>query len=595
MKKNLFFIAAVTAAVFAFSSCSNLFEQFADDDGTVKTGDDSLSVVAGNTDIDNGLVVIKNTATTDNQIRYTTDSTGSIQKNYFVGTLPMSSADYSAAVGSTIVPDYTNGSTTCLTGKDNPVVLKCIPNDTHAKITWSAKQIYKYTPQTAVYTTADADGNTVTYTGIKSVDGATIASADQPSVSFTLQNNEGTIIESNLPYGVTVVTAVVTADDGEYNTTYTITLTKKYTLTIAGQEDSNNVTTSGLVVIKQTMPSTNQIQFDPLTYSYTIGDPDKVTVKATDDTTGNLTGKDDPVSLKCYIPDSDATITWTAKQTKTFTPNYTTYNTTDSSGNAVTYQGISSETLTALTTPVPFDVISAATSAGTNPYLLVDQATTQKNQIVTSDLPYGVTVVTCPVTGYDDDGSGTVKAYTSVYTITLVKQYIITTVTAGTASSLAELTSGLVVIKSSAPAKNQITYSPTTTTYSVLDLTGKDDSAEFRCYPDDTYHTSLTWTAKQTQTIEYTTTAKQDEYNTEYTLLSSQQYKDITPVDLTLTAGSSNNIQTVDLPYGTTVVTATVSSNYEASGTKVLTVYTITLQKKHTSTKVNITTTNGDV
>src|SRR5574344_2564698 len=118
MKKNLFFIAAVTAAVFAFSSCSNLFEQFADDDGTVKTGDDSLSAVAGNTDIDNGLVVIKNTATTYNQITYITDSTGSIQKNYFVGTLPMSSTDYIGAIGSTIVPDYTNCPTTSLSMKD---------------------------------------------------------------------------------------------------------------------------------------------------------------------------------------------------------------------------------------------------------------------------------------------------------------------------------------------------------------------------------------------------------------------------------------------------------------------------------------------
>jgi hypothetical protein len=590
MKKNLFFIAAVTAAVFAFSSCSNLFEQFADDDGTVKTGDDSLSVVAGNTDIDNGLVVIKNTATTDNQIRYTTDSTGSIQKNYFVGTLPMSSADYSAAVGSTIVPDYTNGSTTCLTGKDNPVVLKCIPNDTHAKITWSAKQIYKYTPQTAVYTTADADGNTVTYTGIKSVDGATIASADQPSVSFTLQNNEGTIIESDLPYGVTVVTAVVTADDGEYSTTYTITLTKKYTLTIAGQEDSNNVTTSGLVVIKQTMPSTNQIQFDPLTYSYTIGDPDKVTVKATDDTTGNLTGKDDPVSLKCYIPDSDATITWTAKQTKTFTPNYTTYNTTDSSGNAVTYQGISSETLTALTTPVPFDVISAATSAGTNPYLLVDQATTQKNQIVTSDLPYGVTVVTCTVTGYDDDGSGTVKAYTSVYTVTLVKQYIITTATAGTAS---ELDSGLVVIKNSVPMVNQISYVSTTLDYTVAGyLYGYDDAVIFKCIPEDKYHTTVVWSAVQTQSVSYDATETSVNSGV-YTLISHQTFTDISPTVVTFTNvdTSTNFIQSATLPYGTTKVTVTVSSDYDIN--KTATVYTITLKKLHVSTKVNITTDDG--
>lgn len=83
MKRRLINFVFSVFALIAFNGCSNLFENIINDDLSFKNGDDSLFVKNNGSDINSGLVVIKSSQKTVNQIVYTPS-----QKNYFVGKVP---------------------------------------------------------------------------------------------------------------------------------------------------------------------------------------------------------------------------------------------------------------------------------------------------------------------------------------------------------------------------------------------------------------------------------------------------------------------------------------------------------------------------
>ena len=115
------------------------------------------------------------------------------------------------------------------------------------------------------------------------------------------------LCSGNLPYGTTVVT--VTNND----TTYSVTLKKRRVLTnvaISSDEnsDSSLVTDQRLVVISSANPSINMITYKAGKNDYEVS---------------SITGTDNPMSFRCFV-DSEATVNWTVKQTKTFTAQTTT-------------------------------------------------------------------------------------------------------------------------------------------------------------------------------------------------------------------------------------------------------------------------------
>jgi hypothetical protein len=194
MKKTTCIYAALLAASLAVTGCSNLFEKFTNDDDTAKTGNDSVTAASSasavhNTVIDSGLVVIKATEPLYNQITYKAGTT-----------------------------DYT---VNALVSGDNTMQFRCFPDDSHATVTWSALKTKN----------AKLDG---TY--------ETLSSGETVAVSGGASDRYAT---SDIPYGVTVVTAKVTADDTQYSTTYTVTLEKPWNSSaeyITGDEDYTTYT-----------------------------------------------------------------------------------------------------------------------------------------------------------------------------------------------------------------------------------------------------------------------------------------------------------------------------------------------------------------
>ena len=222
MKKNRILISILASSIL-LSSCSNLFESFLNEDEKAKTGDDSLTKTSAtasyendestNTEIDKGLVVIKSSRSTYNQITYSAS-----QKDYVVGS----------------DSDVTNGTKVYLTSADNPVTLKCLTNDSHSTVEWTAVQTHesvaKTTTSEKTYTdTADSSKkSTITTTTVTSESLNKLNEAkDLTSSLVATADSKNQIQAIDLPYGTTVVTAKVTADDPQYNTTYTITLTKR--------------------------------------------------------------------------------------------------------------------------------------------------------------------------------------------------------------------------------------------------------------------------------------------------------------------------------------------------------------------------------
>ena len=396
MKKNIRKIAAIiicgTAALaetVVLSACSNLFENIFNEDGSQKTGDDSLLPRdSSNTDITSGLVVIKNTDRSHNQITYDES-----QKIYFVGSVPDSYNDFTA--------DYTNGSRQTLVGKDDPLEFRCFVNDSHAKVTWTAVQTWAYTAGQTVEKTSDSEGNEVVYKRLISQTAEKLAS--EKEVSLVKVNVEGAdAVEADLPYGVTVVTCSVLSDDGAYKSEYTIVLTKKYTINVADSSNASNVTDHGLVVIKQTAPDRNAIEYSSTSYEYEVGDSSGV------DTSLDLTGRDDPVVIKCYLLDEDAELDWSARWIKKYVPLWDS----DSSDG-----GVVDQSLVILDSPVDFDFVKKDESyTKTNPFM---RYLGESNEILSSDLPYGVTEVCARITAYNEDVNGELVPYVNEYKITL--------------------------------------------------------------------------------------------------------------------------------------------------------------------------------
>ncbi|MBB5219974.1 hypothetical protein HNP77_002363 [Treponema rectale] len=563
--KILTIITAFAAFTGFFSGCSSLFENIYNDDGTEKTGDDSLKPVAStNLEIDSGLVVIKNTDTAHNQITYSEE-----QSVYFVGAVPEGYEDYDVT--------YENGTNVTLLGKDDPVQFRCYTNDIHAVVTWSAVQTWKYVPETETCTFEDSDGNEITYSGIKGQYPQKLDEETEVNL-VKVKSSDGSIVQADLPYGVTVVTCRVTADDDNYYSEYKIVLTKEYVITLADSSDESNVTDHGLVVLKATDPSRNAINYSSTVFNYEIGDSTGA------DTSLDLTGRDDPVVFKCYLLDDNAELAWKAVQTKKYVPVWD-----DNKG------GVTDQYLEDLETPVEFSFINCdETYSGTSPYM---QYISEENTSLRTDLPYGVTEVYATVTAYNTDEQGNLSEFVSQYKITLTKRYIITT---ASSSDTSAGDSGLVVMANGKDG-NLINYSSTVLNYTVQNLTGANDPVNIRFYPEEPDYTVTSWTAVQTQ--EYVSKITEVENGSvTYTIQTAGEFKDLEQntdlieagsLEVTETEGSSSGCTVLlgDLPYGTTVVTVTATSLDDEDSS---TTYTVTLMKKRVSTKINIISSGSE-
>ena len=573
MKRRVRTFVSILLAVFYFAGCSNLFEDFINEDMTFKKGDDSLLAPSESLgdikNISSGLVVIKNSEKSTNQISYTPN-----QKIYYVGKVPSAFDDYAV--------NYKNGTKVSFLGKDDPVELKCYSNDSNAKVVWDLSQTWKYVPQEEVRTTKDADGNEVTYRGIKYQTAEKLENA--VAVNHKIEKKgRASVLVADLPYGVTVATCTVIADDTAYQTEYTIILTKEYITTIADSSpdaDKNNVTDHGLVVIKASDPGRNAINYSSTVYEYEVGDSTGANPAL------DLTGRDDPVVFKCFVLDDKAELTWKAVQTKEYQPVW------DSDKH-----GIASQNLQVLETPVVFDFIKAeAVHEGTTPFM---QFLSEKKNELKSNLPYGVTEVYATITAYNTDASGALVPNVTQYKITLTKRYIITTVSS---DSSKENEAGLAVY-ANGKTGSLISYKPAVLNYSVENLSGANDPVKIEFRPEEPAFTDLSWTAIQTHSYEPKIYSVSNGSVT-YTYQSGGEFAQLNnPVNLLEASGAGNSAPLSvskegilsycqgNLPYGITVVTVNVISQDDKDSA---TTYKITLKKKQVSTNINIVSSNGD-
>ena len=560
------FILVLTASI-SLSACSNLFENVFNEDMTFKNGDDSLLQTRLNFDeeenLSTALVVIKNSERKVNQISYKKG-----QNLYFVGTVPEAYSDYKA--------DYKNGSKRRLLGKDGPVELRCFVNDINARVEWTLTQTWSYIPQEDVRTTSDMDGNTVSYRGIKEQKAEKLASP--LSVNFVNETKDhASYIFADLPYGVTVASCKVIADDEQYSSEYKIILTKEYITTIADSPDadSNNVTEHGFVVIKASDPGRNAINYSSTVYEYEVGD-----------SSGNnpeldLTGRDDSVVFKCFNIDEKAELSWSARQTKEYLPVW--------DANA---SGITSQTLKTLDKPIDFDVIGSEEKyTGTKPYL---QFVSDSNKILKSDLPYGVTEVYASITAWNTDSQGNLVSNVTRYKVTLTKRYIITSA----ANVSGENEPGLSTYIN---GKNMISFSPSVLNYSVDNLNGADEYTRISFTPAEPLFTETNWTAVKTHSYIPETHEASNGKGTTYTYQTEGTFEKLeSPLNLieekknsSFTTGSENGVFYCQgpLPYGKTLVSVSVKSLADKNSS---TTYTILLTKKQVSTKIDIVASNGE-
>lgn len=570
IKRIVSFVSLILTCLF-ISACSNLFENLINEDLSFKKGDDSLLPITDatgeNAITSSGIVVIKNSEKNKTQILYNPN-----QKIYFVGKVPSGFSDFNV--------NYQNGTNISLLGKDDPVEIKCFPNDSNAKVVWNLTQTWKYLPQEEVRTTKDSDGNEVTYRGIKAQKAEKLKSP--VSVNYKNEKKDGAfILTSDLPYGVSVATCTVIADDAAYQTEYKIILTKEYITTLADSSldaDANNVTDHGLVVIKASDPGRNAINYSSTTYEYEIGD------SSGRDTSLDLTGRDDPLVFKCFILDENAELTWKAVQTKEYQPVW------DSDKH-----GIILQTLKALERPLVFDFVNYADiHEGTGPFM---QFLSDKKNEVKSNLPYGVTEVYVTITAYNKDSAGNLIPNVTQYKITLTKRYIIT---AAAGNSAGENENGLAVY-ANGKTGNLINYKPAVLNYSIENLSGANDPVKIDFRPEEPLFTEVTWTATQTHFYEPKIYSVSNGSVT-YTYQSGGEFIELlNPVNL-LASDESNGPLVVseeggisfcqgNLPYGITLVTVNIKSLVDTNSS---TTYKITLSKKQISTNINIVSTNGD-
>ena len=554
------------SAFLLFAGCSNLFETIYNEDGSEKTGDSSISVPTSNTtssanmEISEGLVVIKASEPDVNQITYSES-----QSTYYVGRVPFEYTDEYTNYAQDDDTRYTNGTTSWIHAIDDPVEFRCFPNDANASVSWTIEQTWQFYPQVQTNVTKDNDGNEISYNSITGQDAEKLSESE--SVPYVYSASKSTTqIKSDLPYGVSVVTCKITADDAQYSSTYRIVVTKGFTATAldTGTNTGNTVTDHGLVVIKATQPSYNAITYDPNVHEYEVGDSTGA------DTTADLTGLDDPVIFKCFTLDETATVSWTARQTKEYKLDY------DSDGK------ISGQTLTDLSESVAFDWAEHGTvHTGTTPYLQPTSSDT--NKIIYSNLPYGVTEVTVTVNAINTNQDGVEVVDSSQYKITLTKRYVIT-------SGVTVDTDGIGMgVYANGKTGNLISWSKDKLNYSISPLSGANDPVVVVFKPEDA-SANLNWTATQThtyetETTEYTTTVNGKTVT--YTYQSGGKYTELdTPVNLiengtlsvNTTAVSGMQLCSGNLPYGTTVVTVTNND----------TTYSVTLKKRRVLTNVAI-------
>ena len=356
MKKNIF--AALIFTGFLFASCSNLFENFVNDDGSPKSGDSSLtqsdsatSYKPGsdvttvesndspeayyeftdsaneflNTELSSGIVVIKASMENYNQISFSADV-----NTYEIG-YEVEDSDQTLYSS----PVYLNG-------YDDPVIIKTFKNDKNAIVKYSAVQTRttNLEPMTSGSSTF-INPETETFVELDSYE----------DVPFSVDSDEEgqPLLFEYLPYGTTLVTVTITADDDYYSNEYQIILNKKHLLTslVLPEEGSEEKTelTSGLVALKESDNYVeNTIEYEDGVLYYEVG--------SADDVEALLSDYDENIYVKAIPASSKASVSWSAKKLAEPVYKYeyykttsTTVVTTDSDGMLLSGPDTSSETV----------------------------------------------------------------------------------------------------------------------------------------------------------------------------------------------------------------------------------------------------------
>ncbi len=472
-KSGLIVKVLIGLALLGATSCSNLFDDFLNEDGSIKSGDTRLTAIdpgqsqlnpdensasAGddnkyeitepapapkpqitpnakpeeyfssdedfeikNTVIDSGIVVLKSGRENYNQIIY-----DAAQHEYEIGY------DKNEACSDGVKEARKHSSPVFLTAYDDPVTVKAFKNDSKAKITYSALQ---------TRTTNVSDGSwTSSYIAEGSEVFVDLQEAAQRKVDFTQAGGEGEpIVFENLPYGTTCVKITITADDAYYSDSYTVCLNKKHILTsLVTQEDGNAAKTdltTGLVVLKESDGfNKNQISYVPSVKDYE---------------TSILTSKDNTLYLKAVPSDKKATVSWSAAYTAKPVYKYEYYQTVtktvvkvDANGKLIEGPKTTKETKKVASdsenssniTEVPASdgsITTTTTSTVTRKTIVgldkMEEVTPEdissillpvenqnSDRVRLTSLPYGVTKVTAKVCSYDKS-----NPLEELYTITL--------------------------------------------------------------------------------------------------------------------------------------------------------------------------------
>ena len=472
-KSGLIVKVLIGLALLGATSCSNLFDDFLNEDGSIKSGDTRLTAInpgqsqlnpdensasAGddnkyeitepapapkpqitpnakpeeyfssdedfeikNTVIDSGIVVLKSGRENYNQIIY-----DAAQHEYEIGY------DKNEACSDGVKDARKHSSPVFLTAYDDPVTVKAFKNDSKAKITYSAFQ---------TRTTNVSDGSwTSSYIAEGSEVFVDLQEAAQRKVDFTQAGGEGDpIVFENLPYGTTCVKITITADDAYYSDSYTVCLNKKHILTsLVTQEEGNAAKTdltTGLVVLKESDGfNNNQISYEPSVKNYT---------------TANLTSKDNTVYLKAVPSDKKATVSWSASYTAKPVYKYEYYQTVTKtvvkvdangkliegpkttketkkvdpdSGNSSNIEEVTASDGSITTTTT--STVTRKTIVGLDKMeeieaedissILLPVENQNSDRVRLTSLPYGVTKVTVRVSSYDKT-----NPLEDIYTITL--------------------------------------------------------------------------------------------------------------------------------------------------------------------------------
>ncbi|WP_027727955.1 hypothetical protein [Treponema sp. C6A8] len=444
-------------ALLPATSCSSLFDDFMNVDGSLKTGDTSLSLSSfssrgrkssssseqnssggsvinsnpeafyssddevKNTETTSGIVVLKATEGNYNQIFY-----NAAQHEYEVGY------DKSADCTDAQKAARNHSSSVFLCAKDDPVTVKAFKNNSNAKITYSAVQTRTTNIANGIFSSDSITENMEVFVDLPE--------ASQMPVEFSVAEGNGDpIVFSNLPYGTTCVKITIIADDDYYSDSYIVYLNKKHILTSLSEAEEGNSEktdlTTGLVVLKESDGfNKNQISYEPSVKDYK---------------TANLTSKDNTVYLKAVPSDENATVSWSASYTAKPVYKYEYYQTVtktvvkvDANGKLIKGPETTKETKKVAsyventtsveehtdsdgsTTTTTTSTVTRETVTGLEKMeeieekdissILLPVENQNSDRVRITSLPYGVTKVTATVLAYDKT-----NPITNVYTITL--------------------------------------------------------------------------------------------------------------------------------------------------------------------------------